>query len=95
MRRGSSPADVPYLWSPFPIKIILSQRLSCPTETNRFHFEKPENYMTVYHKQGTDVLFVGGQAVIYMLTFTDKGVRDTKVGGDLVTLCQDTAVSLP
>ncbi|XP_062395689.1 semaphorin-7A [Sardina pilchardus] len=35
--------------------------------------------MTVYHKQGTDVLYVGGQAVIYMLTFTDKGVQDTKI----------------
>lgn len=43
--------------------------------------------MTVYHKQGSDVLYVGGQAVIYMLTFTDKGVLDTKVGSDLVTLC--------
>ncbi|XP_048117666.1 semaphorin-7A [Alosa alosa] len=48
-------------------------------EPDRFHFEKPENYMTVYHKQGTDVLYVGGQAVIYMLTFTDKGVQDKKI----------------
>lgn len=48
-------------------------------ETNQYHFEKPENYMTVYHKQGTDVLYVGGQAVIYKLTFTAKGVQDIKI----------------
>ncbi|XP_062848539.1 semaphorin-7A [Trichomycterus rosablanca] len=44
-----------------------------------FHISKPENYMTVYHQQGSDVLYVGGQAVIYILTFTHKGVQDTQI----------------
>ncbi|XP_036440091.1 semaphorin-7A isoform X2 [Colossoma macropomum] len=48
-------------------------------EPARFHFMKPENYMTVYHQQGSDVLYVGGQAVIYMITFTHKGVQDTLI----------------
>ncbi|XP_026862481.2 semaphorin-7A [Electrophorus electricus] len=48
-------------------------------EPARFHFSKPENYMTVYHQRGSDVLYVGGQGVIYMLTFTHKGVQDTQI----------------
>uniref|UniRef100_A0A3B1JXM8 Si:ch211-113g11.6 n=1 Tax=Astyanax mexicanus TaxID=7994 RepID=A0A3B1JXM8_ASTMX len=46
-------------------------------EPARFHFMKPENYMTVYHQQGSDVLYVGGRAVIYMISFTHKEVQDT------------------
>ncbi len=42
---------------------------------------KPENYTTVYHQQETDVLYLGGQGVIYKLTFSDKRVHDTQVGG--------------
>jgi len=42
---------------------------------------KPENYTTVYHQQETDVLYVGGQRVIYKLSFSDKGVHDKQVGG--------------
>ncbi|KAJ8287997.1 hypothetical protein COCON_G00006560 [Conger conger] len=45
----------------------------------RFHFTKPEYYMTLFHQEGGDVLYVGGQAAVYMLTFTDKGVSDTQI----------------
>ncbi|KAJ8354615.1 hypothetical protein SKAU_G00221820 [Synaphobranchus kaupii] len=48
-------------------------------EPTRFHFTRPEYYMTLYHQEGGDVLYVGGQAAIYMLTFTDKGVSDTQI----------------
>lgn len=49
-------------------------------ESPRFRFMKPENYTTVYHQQETDVLYVGGQGVIYKLSFSDKGVHDKQVG---------------
>uniref|UniRef100_A0A3B3SGC8 Si:ch211-113g11.6 n=1 Tax=Paramormyrops kingsleyae TaxID=1676925 RepID=A0A3B3SGC8_9TELE len=48
-------------------------------EPSRFLFPKPESYMTVYHQNGSDDLYVGGQAVIYLLTFTNKGVKDTQI----------------
>ncbi|XP_048880892.1 semaphorin-7A [Brienomyrus brachyistius] len=48
-------------------------------EPSRFLFPKPENYVTVYHQNGSDDLYVGGQAVIYSLTFTNKGVKDTQI----------------
>lgn len=48
-------------------------------EAPRFRFMKPENYTSVYHQQGTEVLFVGGQGVIYKLSFSDKGVHDTQI----------------
>ncbi|XP_053350950.1 semaphorin-7A [Clarias gariepinus] len=48
-------------------------------EPARFHFTKPENYMTMYHHQGSNVLYVGGQAVIYMINFTQKGVQETQI----------------
>ncbi|KAF7708562.1 semaphorin-7A isoform X2 [Silurus meridionalis] len=48
-------------------------------EPARFHFAKPENYMTVYHQQGSNVLYVGGQAVIYIINFTQKGVQETQI----------------
>ncbi|MCI4374500.1 hypothetical protein PGIGA_G00006900 [Pangasianodon gigas] len=48
-------------------------------EPARFHFTKPENYMTMYHQQGSNVLYVGGQAVIYMINFTQKGVQETQI----------------
>ncbi|XP_051574093.1 semaphorin-7A-like isoform X1 [Myxocyprinus asiaticus] len=48
-------------------------------ESPRFHFMKPENYTTMYHQQGTDVLYVGGLGVIYKLTFSDKGVHDMQI----------------
>lgn len=50
-------------------------------ESPRFRFIKPENFTTVYHEQETDVLYVGGQGVIYKLNFRDKEVHDTQVGG--------------
>lgn len=59
-------------------------------EAPRFRFLKPENYTSVYHQEGTDVLFVGGQEVIYKLIFSDKGVHDTQVGGDTVTQSQSS-----
>lgn len=48
-------------------------------EPSRFHFNKPENYISMYHQEGSDTLYVGGRAVIYVLTFTDRGVRDVKI----------------
>lgn len=57
----------------------------CFLEAPRFRFMKPENYTSVYHQQGTEVLFVGGQGVIYKLNFSNKGVHDTQVRGDTVT----------
>ncbi|TSK34797.1 Toll-like receptor 2 type-1 [Bagarius yarrelli] len=48
-------------------------------EPARFHFTKPENYMTVYHQQGSNVLYVGGQAIIYMINFTQKGVEEKQI----------------
>ncbi|XDV40399.1 hypothetical protein PO909_009491 [Leuciscus waleckii] len=48
-------------------------------ESPRFRFMKPENYTTVYHQQETDVLYVGGQGVIYKLSFSDKGVHDKQI----------------
>ncbi|XP_056142987.1 semaphorin-7A [Lampris incognitus] len=48
-------------------------------EPPRFHFMKPENYISMYHQEGSNVLYVGGQAVIYVLTFTDRGVRDLQI----------------
>uniref|UniRef100_A0A672GRH0 Si:ch211-113g11.6 n=1 Tax=Salarias fasciatus TaxID=181472 RepID=A0A672GRH0_SALFA len=47
---------------------------------SRFHFTKPENFISMYHQEGTDTLYVGGQAMIYVLSFTDRGVRDLQVG---------------
>nr|XP_020471166.1 semaphorin-7A-like [Monopterus albus]XP_020471167.1 semaphorin-7A-like [Monopterus albus] len=48
-------------------------------EPSRFHFNKPENYISMYHQEGTDRLYVGGQAMIYVLTFTDRGVHDLQI----------------
>ncbi|KAG7475450.1 hypothetical protein JOB18_032057 [Solea senegalensis] len=48
-------------------------------EPSRFHFGKPENYISMYHDQGSDTLYVGGQAMIYVLAFTDRGVRDLQI----------------
>uniref|UniRef100_A0A665TPR3 Si:ch211-113g11.6 n=1 Tax=Echeneis naucrates TaxID=173247 RepID=A0A665TPR3_ECHNA len=50
-----------------------------PTEPSRFHFNKPENYISMYHQEGSDTLYVGGQAMIYVLTFNDRGVRDVQI----------------
>ncbi|ROJ29219.1 Semaphorin-7A [Anabarilius grahami] len=47
-------------------------------ESPRFRFMKPENFTAVYHQQETDVLYVGGQGVIYKLSFSDKEVHDTQ-----------------
>lgn len=49
------------------------------TEPSRFHFYKPENYISMYHQEGSDTLYVGGQAMIYVLTFTNRGVDDVQV----------------
>ncbi|KAK5861723.1 hypothetical protein PBY51_017178 [Eleginops maclovinus] len=48
-------------------------------ETSRFHFNKPENYISMYHQEGSDTLYVGGQAMVYVLTFTNRGVRDLQI----------------
>ncbi|KPP78708.1 hypothetical protein Z043_101764 [Scleropages formosus] len=40
---------------------------------------KPENYTTVYHQAGSHILYVGGQAVIYLLAFSDKEVKNTQI----------------
>ncbi|XP_046887677.1 semaphorin-7A [Hypomesus transpacificus] len=48
-------------------------------ESPRFHFTKPENYITLYQQPGTNVLYVGAQAVIYVLTFSDNGVRNLQI----------------
>uniref|UniRef100_A0A3P8ZWQ5 Sema domain-containing protein n=1 Tax=Esox lucius TaxID=8010 RepID=A0A3P8ZWQ5_ESOLU len=48
-------------------------------EPAMYHFSKPQNYMSVYHHEGTNVLYVGGQAVIYVLTFTDRGVSSLEI----------------
>ncbi|XP_027865842.1 semaphorin-7A [Xiphophorus couchianus] len=48
-------------------------------EPPRFHFNKPENYISMYHQEGSDTLYVGGQATIYVLTFSDKKVVDMQI----------------
>ncbi|XP_049585297.1 semaphorin-7A isoform X1 [Syngnathus scovelli] len=48
-------------------------------EPSRFHFDKPENYISMYHQEGSDTLYVGGQAIIYVLTFSNRGVRDVQI----------------
>ncbi|KAM4735699.1 semaphorin-7A isoform 2-T2 [Anableps anableps] len=48
-------------------------------EPSRFHFNRPENYISMYHQEGTDTLYVGGRAMIYVLTFTDRVVRDMQI----------------
>ncbi|XP_051262540.1 semaphorin-7A [Dicentrarchus labrax] len=48
-------------------------------EPSRFHFNKPENYISMYHQEGSDTLYVGGQAMVYVLTFTNRGVRDLQI----------------
>ncbi|KAK7886946.1 hypothetical protein WMY93_026567 [Mugilogobius chulae] len=53
--------------------------LQTNTEPPRFHFSKPENYISMYHQEGTDTLYVGGQANIYVLNFTDNGVSDLQI----------------
>uniref|UniRef100_H3CKZ6 Si:ch211-113g11.6 n=1 Tax=Tetraodon nigroviridis TaxID=99883 RepID=H3CKZ6_TETNG len=45
-------------------------------KSSRFHFHKPENYISMYHQEGSDTMYVGGRAVIYVLTFTSRGVHD-------------------
>uniref|UniRef100_A0A673N401 Semaphorin-7A-like n=1 Tax=Sinocyclocheilus rhinocerous TaxID=307959 RepID=A0A673N401_9TELE len=62
-------------------------------ESPRFRFMKPENYTTVYHLQETDVLYVGGQGVIYKLTFSDKGVHDTQIHAVMDENAKETCVS--
>ncbi|XP_077577246.1 semaphorin-7A [Stigmatopora nigra] len=48
-------------------------------EPSRFHFDKPENYISMYQQEGGDTLYVGGRAVIYVLTFGNRGVRDVQI----------------
>ncbi|XP_073703423.1 semaphorin-7A [Garra rufa] len=62
-------------------------------ESPRFRFVKPENFTTVYHQHGTDVLYVGGQGVIYKLTFSDKGVHDTQIHAVMDENAKETCVS--
>ncbi|KAF3692405.1 Semaphorin-7A Semaphorin-K1 [Channa argus] len=64
-------------------------------ESSRFHFSKPENYISMYHPEGTNKLYVGGQAMVYVLTFTDRGVHDEQipVASDLTAI--DTCKAKP
>ncbi|XP_066538607.1 semaphorin-7A isoform X2 [Hoplias malabaricus] len=62
-------------------------------EPTRFHFAKPENYMTLYHQQGSDVVYVGGQAVIYMITFAQKEVQDTPIQVKAEESAKDTCLT--
>ncbi|XP_040020923.2 semaphorin-7A [Gasterosteus aculeatus] len=48
-------------------------------EASRFHFSRPENYVSMYHPEGSDRLYVGGRATLYMLTFTSRGVRNLEI----------------
>lgn len=48
-------------------------------EVSRFHFHRPENYISMYHQEGGDTLYVGGRAMIYVLTFSNRGVRDLQI----------------
>lgn len=48
-------------------------------EPSRFHFNKPENYISMYHQEGSDTLYVGGQAMVYVLTFTDREVHNLQI----------------
>lgn len=48
-------------------------------ETSRFHFDRPENYISMYHQEGSDTLYVGGRAMIYVLTFSNRGIRDLQI----------------
>ncbi|XP_061573547.1 semaphorin-7A [Cololabis saira] len=48
-------------------------------ERSRFHFRTPENYLSMFHQDGSDTLYVGGRAKIYVLNFTDRGVRDLQI----------------
>lgn len=54
-------------------------RLKFVVREPRFHFGRPENYISMYHPEGTDTLYVGGQAVIYVLNFTDNEVTDLQI----------------
>jgi len=60
-------------------KGLVSTLLFISSEPSRFHFNKPENYISMYHQEGSDTLYVGGRAMIFILTFTDRGVRDLQV----------------
>lgn len=33
----------------------------------------------MYHQEGSDTLYVGGQAMVYVLMFTNRGVREWQV----------------
>ncbi|KAM8827032.1 semaphorin-7A [Synchiropus picturatus] len=48
-------------------------------EPSRFHFDKPENYVSMFHPPGSDTLYVGGRAVIYVLTFSDRGAQEHQI----------------
>uniref|UniRef100_G3NAE3 Semaphorin-1A n=1 Tax=Gasterosteus aculeatus aculeatus TaxID=481459 RepID=G3NAE3_GASAC len=45
-------------------------------KASRFHFSRPENYVSMYHPEGSDRLYVGGRATLYMLNFTSGGVSN-------------------
>ncbi|XP_034409114.1 semaphorin-7A [Cyclopterus lumpus] len=48
-------------------------------EASRFHFNRPENYISMFHPEGSDTLYVGGRAMVFLLTFTSRGVRDLEI----------------
>lgn len=41
----------------------------------------------MYHQEGSDTMYVGGRAVVYVLTFTSRGVRDLQVWISLTPSC--------
>ncbi|MBN3300020.1 SEM7A protein, partial [Amia calva] len=48
-------------------------------EPARFHYANPENYTSLFHQEGTDVIYIGGRAVIYVLNFTESGLKETQI----------------
>lgn len=60
-------------------KVHLSASSFSTSEPPRYHFDRPENYISMYHQEGSDTLYVGGRATIYVLNFTDRGVDNQQV----------------
>uniref|UniRef100_A0A8C2XA69 Si:ch211-113g11.6 n=1 Tax=Cyclopterus lumpus TaxID=8103 RepID=A0A8C2XA69_CYCLU len=60
-----------------------------------FHFNRPENYISMFHPEGSDTLYVGGRAMVFLLTFTSRGVRDLEVSAQLGLIMSDIHISPP
>nr|XP_057908764.1 semaphorin-7A isoform X1 [Doryrhamphus excisus] len=69
-----------FMWLFAAAVIAKSPRLKFVVhEPSRFHFDKPENYISMYHQEGSNTLYVGGQAMIYVLNFNNRGVHDLQI----------------